>query len=143
MSDFSLTLVLQIKTSKIINDMAKVPRFKDKNPKAAYALGFYLNQNSIGPQPMQLVVLMAVRNAVSAATSTFTAISVMLFLFIRLFVRLLTPSFVISSVPLLVISSPPSLSSRLSVAHGEIFTASEEISWTSQAAKPSARLRSR
>ena len=25
MSDFSLTLVLQIKTSKIINDMAKIP----------------------------------------------------------------------------------------------------------------------
>ena len=30
------------------------------------------------------------------------------------------------------------MSSRLSVAHGEIYTASEEISWTSQAAKPSA-----
>ena len=29
MSDFSLTLVLQIKTSKIINDMAKVQLFRD------------------------------------------------------------------------------------------------------------------
>ena len=32
---------------------------------------------------MQLVVLMAVRKAVSAATITFTAISAMLFLFMR------------------------------------------------------------
>ena len=30
MSDFSLTLVLQIKTSKIINDMAKVPQKSEK-----------------------------------------------------------------------------------------------------------------
>ncbi len=30
MSDFSLTLVLQIKTSKIINDMAKVQHKKEK-----------------------------------------------------------------------------------------------------------------
>jgi hypothetical protein len=57
--------------------------YKEKKTKANYALGFYLNQNPIGPQPIQLVVLMAVRNAVSAATSTFTAISVMVFLFIR------------------------------------------------------------
>ena len=30
MSDFSLTLVLQIKTSKIINDMAKVQQKSEK-----------------------------------------------------------------------------------------------------------------
>ena len=30
MSDFSLTLVLQIKTSKIINDMAKVSKKSEK-----------------------------------------------------------------------------------------------------------------
>jgi hypothetical protein len=30
MSDFSLTLVLQIKTSKIINDMAKVQQRSEK-----------------------------------------------------------------------------------------------------------------
>ena len=35
-----------------------------------------------GPSPMQLVVVMAVRNAVSAATTTFTAISM-----IRFFIR--------------------------------------------------------
>jgi len=32
MSDFSLTLVLQIKTSKIINDMAKVQQKSEKSP---------------------------------------------------------------------------------------------------------------
>ena len=31
MSDFSLTLVLQIKTSKIINDMAKIQKIIEKN----------------------------------------------------------------------------------------------------------------
>ena len=31
MSDFSLTLVLQIKTSKIINDMAKIQQKSEKN----------------------------------------------------------------------------------------------------------------
>ena len=35
MSDFSLTLVLQIKTSKIINDMAKVHQKSEKNAGAA------------------------------------------------------------------------------------------------------------
>ena len=40
-----------------------------------------------GPRPMQLVVVMAVRNAVSAATTTFTAISM-----IRFFMRYLLPS---------------------------------------------------
>jgi len=33
MSDFSLTLVLQIKTSKIINDMAKVQQKSEKKGK--------------------------------------------------------------------------------------------------------------
>ena len=33
----------------------------------------------MGPKPMQLVVVMAVRKAVSAATTTFTAISITLF----------------------------------------------------------------
>ena len=33
----------------------------------------------MGPSPMQLVVAMAVRNAVSAATTTFTAISIIRF----------------------------------------------------------------
>ena len=32
-----------------------------------------------GPRPMQLVVVMAVRKAVSAATTTFTAISIIRF----------------------------------------------------------------
>ena len=36
----------------------------------------------IGPRPMQLVVVMAVRKAVSAATITFTAISMNLFFII-------------------------------------------------------------
>ena len=36
-------------------------------------------QNIRGPRPMQLVVVMAVRKAVSAATTTFTAISMNLF----------------------------------------------------------------
>ena len=36
----------------------------------------------MGPLPMQLVVVMAVRKAVSAATITFTAISMKLFFFI-------------------------------------------------------------
>ena len=38
----------------------------------------------MGPWPMQLVVVMAVRKAVSAATITFTAISIIRF-FIRVF----------------------------------------------------------
>ena len=38
-----------------------------------------VRQNVIGPWPMQLVVVMAVRKAVSAATTTFTAISITLF----------------------------------------------------------------
>ncbi len=33
----------------------------------------------MGPCPMQLVVVMAVKNAVSAATTTFTAISIIRF----------------------------------------------------------------
>ena len=36
-----------------------------------------LGQSTIGPCPIQLVVVMAVRKAVSAATMTFTAISAM------------------------------------------------------------------
>ena len=39
-------------------------------------------QNAIGPWPMHEVVLMAVRNAVSAATITFTASSMMRCFFI-------------------------------------------------------------
>ena len=39
-------------------------------------------QKNIGPKPAQLVVVMAVRKAVSAATITFTAISRILFDFI-------------------------------------------------------------
>ena len=35
-----------------------------------------------GPSPIQLVVVIAVKNAVSAATTTFTAISI-IFFFIR------------------------------------------------------------
>ena len=38
--------------------------------------------NAIGPCPKQLVVVMAVRNAVSAATRTFATISITLFFFI-------------------------------------------------------------
>ncbi|MBO7647081.1 MAG: hypothetical protein J6S56_03170 [Bacteroidales bacterium] len=37
---------------------------------------------SMGPRPMQLVVVMAVRKAVSAATTTFTAISIIRFFII-------------------------------------------------------------
>ena len=40
-------------------------------------------QRVMGPKPIQLVVLMAVRKVVSAATTTFTAISTKRF-FIRL-----------------------------------------------------------
>ena len=36
-------------------------------------------QKVMGPWPMQLVVVMAVRKAVSAATMTFTAISIIRF----------------------------------------------------------------
>ena len=39
----------------------------------------------MGPCPIQLVVVMAVRNAVSAATTTFTAISIILFFIIQRF----------------------------------------------------------
>ena len=41
----------------------------------------------IGPRPMQLVVVMAVRKAVSAATITFTAISMNLFFILIYFLR--------------------------------------------------------
>ena len=41
-----------------------------------------------GPYPMQLVVPSAVRNAVSAATITFTATSIKRFFFIRYFLHL-------------------------------------------------------
>ena len=41
-----------------------------------------LVQNASGPWPMQLVVVMAVRKAVSAATMTFTAISIKRFFMI-------------------------------------------------------------
>ena len=44
-------------------------------------------KNAIGPCPMQLVVVMAVRKAMSAATTTFTVISMK-----RFFIRHL-PSF--------------------------------------------------
>lgn len=44
--------------------------------------GFDNRQNVIGPKPMQLVVPIAVRNAVSAATITFTASSITLCFFI-------------------------------------------------------------
>jgi hypothetical protein len=38
----------------------------------------------MGPQPIQLVVVMAVKKAVSAATTTFTAISTMRFFMVYL-----------------------------------------------------------
>ncbi len=44
--------------------------------------GGYLFQSVMGPKPMQLVVVMAVRKAVRAATITFTATST-----IRFFMR--------------------------------------------------------
>ena len=44
--------------------------------------GDFLFQSVMGPKPMQLVVVMAVRKAVSAATITFTATST-----IRFFMR--------------------------------------------------------
>ena len=43
---------------------------------------------SIGPNPIQLVVVIAVKNAVSAATTTFTAISI-IFFFIHYVFRLI------------------------------------------------------
>ena len=42
---------------------------------------FYMG-SGIGPMPMHDVVVMAVRNAVSAATTTFTSVSMILLLFI-------------------------------------------------------------
>ena len=41
MSDFSLTLVLQIKTSKIINDMAKVSKKSEKSALLAEYFSFW------------------------------------------------------------------------------------------------------
>ncbi len=41
----------------------------------AQLCGGFLFQSVMGPKPMQLVVVMAVRKAVSAATITFTATS--------------------------------------------------------------------
>jgi hypothetical protein len=38
----------------------------------------------MGPKPMQLVVVMAVKKAVSAATTTFTAISIIRFFMVHL-----------------------------------------------------------
>ena len=38
----------------------------------------------MGPQPIQLVVVMAVKKAVSAATMTFTAISIIRFFIVHL-----------------------------------------------------------
>ena len=57
--------------------MAKCQSIKKKGRQLSVLLWF---QN--GPLPIQLVVVMAVRKAVSAATMTFTAISTMLFFFI-------------------------------------------------------------
>ena len=57
--------------------------FLSKKRAARESRTFLLTYIGIGPCPIQLVVPSAVRKAVSAATSTFTAISVMLFLFIR------------------------------------------------------------
>ena len=44
---------------------------------------FYMG-SGIGPMPIQLVVVIAVRNAVSAATTTFTSVSMILFPFMVL-----------------------------------------------------------
>ena len=43
---------------------------------------FHFAQRAIGPYPIQLVVVTAVRKAVSAATITFTATSTIRFVFI-------------------------------------------------------------
>jgi len=43
MSDFLLTLVLQIKTSKIINDMTKVQQNLRKSPLLAEYFAFWTN----------------------------------------------------------------------------------------------------
>ena len=54
-------------------------------PRSALSLATAGSQESLssvaqnGPYPMQLVVVMAVKNAVSAATTTFTAISTIRF----------------------------------------------------------------
>ena len=49
MSDFSLTLVLQIKTSKIINDMAKVKQNLRKSPLLAEYFLFWTNSTLFCP----------------------------------------------------------------------------------------------
>ena len=49
MSDFSLTLVLQIKTSKIINDMAKVQKNLRKSPLLAEYFLFWTNSTLFCP----------------------------------------------------------------------------------------------
>ena len=49
------------------------------------ALSLQTSYIGIGPCPMQLVVVIAVRNAVSAATITFTAVSRKSFLFIVIY----------------------------------------------------------
>ena len=55
---------------------------KNKKIPRTITCGGYLFQSVMGPKPMQLVVVMAVRKAVSAATITFTATST-----IRFFMR--------------------------------------------------------
>ena len=53
-----------------------------QNKSLAQCAGDFLFQSVMGPKPMQLVVVMAVRKAVRAATITFTATST-----IRFFMR--------------------------------------------------------
>ena len=55
----------------------KIP-VRELTPAGIYVRRLFLS-SMIGPCPMQLVVVMAVKNAVSAATTTFTAISTIRF----------------------------------------------------------------
>ena len=84
---------------------------------------FFFAQRAIGPCPMQLVVVMAVRKAVSAATTIFTAISIRRFFFIPSFppfrqfhffishfLIFSFPSFLISHFSFLIWQRPEALS---------------------------------
>jgi len=58
MSDFSLTLVLHIKTSKIINDMAKLQKNLRKSPLLVENFSFWANQ-LLKIQPLKRASLLA------------------------------------------------------------------------------------
>ena len=90
------------KAPKIIISRVAIKRKKGRSPRKAFspifhfsflivdssiihhpsALSLQTSYTGIGPCPMQLVVVIAVRNAVSAATITFTTVSRKSFLFI-------------------------------------------------------------